>query len=88
MDVHSQTVSNPDYQVAINDFVEWEKLHGRIPVETIILLSTGYGKFWPNMKQYSGMKNPDSNMHFPGLHPKAAAGLISEKDQSNRDRHF
>ena len=83
LDVSAKALANADYQVAIQDFEAWEKLHGRIPDHAIVLLNTGYSRFWPDAKKYLGTaeKGPDAvaKLHFPGLHPDAARWL-----QSNR----
>jgi kynurenine formamidase len=78
IDVSNEANHNPDYLISINDFEQWEKLHGSIPQDSIVLLSTGYGNYWPNMKKYSGSTNPH-DLHFPGLSPDAAAWLINER---------
>src|SRR6185312_4747187 len=48
IDVSNKVKNNPDYQISIEDFMQWEKIQGKIPARTIVLLSTGYGKYWPN----------------------------------------
>ncbi|MCC6462173.1 MAG: cyclase family protein [Saprospiraceae bacterium] len=83
LDVSAKALNNPDYQVSIADFEDWEKKHGRLPDGVIVLLRTGYGKFWPDRKTYMGTdeRGPAAvaKLHFPGLHPDAAQWLSTQR---------
>ncbi len=83
VDVSASAATNRDYQVSVADFEAWEKTHGKIPDKAIVLLRTGYGKFWPNREQYLGTSEVGAEavakLHFPGLHPEAAAWLVSNR---------
>lgn len=80
VDVSDKSLADPDYRVQISDFEDWEQQNGKIPDQTIILIRTGYGKFWPDPSTYMGTsaKGPEAiaNLHFPGLHPDAANWLV------------
>ena len=62
----------------------WKEKFGKIKDRTIILLRTGYGKYYPNKIEYLGteLKGAEgvSNLHFPGLDPKAADWLVKERN--------
>lgn len=77
MDVSAKCAQNPDYQFTARDIAEWEKAHGRIPDGAVVLVRTGWGKFWPDRKRYLGSDKPGdtANLHFPGIAPDAAAEL-------------
>jgi kynurenine formamidase len=81
VDVRKACEDDPDYQVGVDDFLAWEQRHGPIPSGAIVLLSTGFGKFWPDRVRYMGTdaRGPDavSDLHFPGLHPDTARWLMS-----------
>lgn len=83
VDASHAVKNNSDYQVGIKDFIEWEKINGKIPANTIVLISTGYGKYWPNRELYSGTKKSGAasltDLHFPGLDPNAALWLVQER---------
>lgn len=72
-----------DYRIAIQDLEQWEAVHGRIPGEAIVLLDTGHARFWSSRKEYLGteLRGPEGvqSLHFPGLHPDAAAWLVKER---------
>jgi kynurenine formamidase len=83
LDVTEQGARDRDYLVALSDIQCWEAEHGRIPTDAIVLLNTGYAKFWPSRKNYLGTelrgKEGVRVLHFPGLHPEAAAWLVRER---------
>lgn len=83
VDVARQCENNSDYLVTESDFNSWEKRNGRIPAGTIVLLRTGFGKFYPSRKKYLGTdeRGPGAvlNLHFPGLHPDAARWLTQNR---------
>jgi kynurenine formamidase len=79
VDVSQPCASNSDYLVTMQDFVAWERSHGRIPEGSIVLLRTGFGKYWPDRVPYMGTDERGEQavpkLHFPGLHPDAADWL-------------
>lgn len=83
IDVSENALADPDYLVSVKDFTEWEKKHGQLPEGSIVLLNTGYAKYWPNRVKYMGTdkRGPDAvkELHFPGLDPKAASWLIENR---------
>jgi kynurenine formamidase len=83
VDVTQQCASNPDYLVSVSDFESWEKQNGKIPTGSIILLRTGYGKFYPDKKKYLGTDERGAEavakLHFPGLDPAAATWLAKNR---------
>lgn len=84
IDVSEQAAANRDYQIGIADFQAWEDRHGRIPDGAIVLLQTGYGRYWPNRLRYLGTDKRGTagvaELHFPGLHPAAAQWLVSDRN--------
>ena len=83
IDVSKETLKNNDYQISIRDFTIWESSYGKIRDETIVLLHTGYGRYWPDRLKYLGTdktgKEALSDLHFPGLHPDAANWLVENR---------
>ena len=83
IDVSKQCAANPDYQVSAADFQGWEKMNGPVPAGAIVLLRTGYGRFWPDRKKYMGTdeRGPQAvaKLHFPGLHPDAARWITQNR---------
>ena len=83
VDVTSQAAANPDYQVSVADFQNWERRNGRIAPGTIVLLRTGWGKFYGDPKKYLGTDQRGAEavakLHFPGLDPAAARWLTQNR---------
>ncbi len=83
IDVSRQCAADRDYQVRIEDFLTWEQKHGRRLNDVIVLLRTGFGKYWPDRVKYMGTdeRGPEAvrELHFPGLHPDAAKWLVANR---------
>lgn len=83
IDVTAQCATNPDYLVSVADFQNWERRNGRIRPGTIVLLRTGFGKYYPDRKKYLGTEERGdqavAKLHFPGLDPAAARWLTQNR---------
>jgi len=83
IDVTRQCAGDADYLVGISDIQNWEKRFGRIPAGSIVLLRTGFGKYYPDRKKYLGTDERGAGavpkLHFPGLDPKAATWLTQNR---------
>jgi len=83
VDVSRQVADDRDYQVTVADFENWEREHGPLPDGVIVLLRTGFEKFWPDLLSYLGTeakgKDAVPMLHFPGLHPDAARWLVAHR---------
>lgn len=83
VDVSKQCAANPDYQIKAGDFLRWEKENGAIQKGAIVLLRTGYGKYWPDRKRYMGTDERGAEavakLHFPGLDPDAARWIVENR---------
>src|SRR5215203_1701587 len=83
VDVAAQCAANPDYLVSVADIQNWEKRNGRIPAGTIVLLRTGFGKYYPDRKKYLGTDERGdkavAKLHFPGLDPAAARWITTNR---------
>jgi kynurenine formamidase len=84
IDVSAKALADRDYQVGIDDIQNWEKEHGTIPDNTIVLFRTGYGSFYPDRAGYFGTPKTGSEaipeLHFPGIEPTAAAWLVENRN--------
>ncbi len=84
IDVSSKAQDNPDYLISIEDIQAWEKKHKKdVPEGSIVLLETGFSKFYPDKKKYLGTTERGEHavreLHFPGLSPEAAQWLVQNR---------
>jgi kynurenine formamidase len=78
IDVSRQAAADPDYRLSIQDVKLWEAKHGTIQEGAIVLLRTGWGKWWGDRKRYLGDDTPGdaSHLHFPSYGKDAAEFLV------------
>lgn len=83
VDVRDACERDRDHLVTRAELQAWEQEHGAIPDGAIVLLRTGFGRFWPDRVRYMGTdeRGPEAvaKLHFPGLHADAARWLVSER---------
>ncbi|MDR4496092.1 MAG: cyclase family protein [Nitrospirales bacterium] len=81
LDIREKVASNPDYTLQLTDIVEWESQHGRIPSKSVVLLLTGWGRYWPHPTQYFGSPTPSDplSLHFPSFSKVSAEFLVRER---------
>ena len=72
-----------DFLITTDHILAWEKSHGRIPENAIILLRTGFDQYWPDTKRYLGtdLKGEAgvAALCFPGLQPETATWLAQQR---------
>jgi kynurenine formamidase len=83
VDLTGPAGSQPDYRVTTADFTAWEQTNGEIAAGAIVLIRTGYSKFWPDAARYLGTAERGeaavAKLHFPGLHQDAARWLAETR---------
>ena len=81
IDVTKSAARDVDYRVTLDDVRDWERNHGRIPSGAIVIMNSGWGKFWPNKKKYLGTDKAGdvANLHFPGYSKEAAEFVVNER---------
>jgi kynurenine formamidase len=81
VDISEACDRNSDYRLSVNDLTGWEKQHGAIPEGSLVVVRTGWGKYWPDKKHYLGSDVPGDIkvLHFPGLSVEAARFLVTQR---------
>jgi kynurenine formamidase len=81
IDVSGSASSDPDYRLTVDDVARFEKQHGTIEPGTIVLLRTGWSRFWPDRRRYLGDDTPGdaTRLHFPSFGEEAARLLIESR---------
>lgn len=65
IDVRAKCAGNADYEVTVADIEAWERRHGRIPPESMVIIWTGWDAKW-GTDAYFGY-DADRIMHQPGF---------------------
>lgn len=78
LDIRDKAAENPDYALTVDDILEWEKKHGKVPDGSLFLLQTGQWRFWPDRTAYMGLDD-NGTRHFPCMSPEAATFLTTER---------
>jgi len=81
IDISAACEKDPDYRLSVADIVSWERKHGSIPDGAIVLVHTGWGKFWSERKRYLGSDatGDATHLHFPGISREAAEFLVTRR---------
>jgi kynurenine formamidase len=83
VDVSLKCAADRDYQVTVEDFEAWEKANLASLQDRIVLIRTGFGRYWPDREKYLGTaeqgKGAVAKLRFPGLDPSAADWLVSKR---------
>jgi len=83
VDVTAKCAADADYRVTVGDLQAFELAHGPIPDRAILLIRTGFSARWPDAGRYLGTaergQSAVAKLHFPGLHPDAAAWLVANR---------
>jgi len=81
-DVRRKAQADPEYQLQVADIRTWEKRNGRLPRGAVVLMLSGWGKFWGDRKRYFGTDQPAdvANLRFPGFSKEAAEFLVKERE--------
>jgi kynurenine formamidase len=81
IDVRTQCDANADYELTVGDLLAWESRYGRIPDDALVLMLSGWGQRWPDVRRYLGSETPGDarTLHFPGFSRQAAEFLVSQR---------
>ncbi len=78
INITPQAEAEPDYGLTLKDIQDWERQHGRIPDGAIVLLNTGWGRFWSTPERFQG-RDTRGNLHFPSYTEESARFLIHDR---------
>ena len=83
IDISSGAAADRDYEASVDDVLDWEREHGRLPDGIILLFRTGFAQFWPDRERYMGTAKRGAEgvaeLRFPGIHPDLARWLVAER---------
>jgi kynurenine formamidase len=78
IDARAQTRRDVDYALKVSDLRAFERRHGRIPRDAMVVMWTGFQSRWDDPARYV---NADEKgvLHFPGFGVEATRWLIRER---------
>jgi kynurenine formamidase len=81
VDVHARAAADPDMLIRVRDLEADEAAFGRIPEGAIVLLRTGWARYWPDALRYLGTaaRGDTTHLHFPGLSARPPAGSTARR---------
>lgn len=81
IDVSAEAANDRNYRLTAADIETFEKQHGRIESGSIVMLRTGWSRYWPDAKAYLGDDTPGdaSRLQFPSYGADAARILVEER---------
>ena len=81
IDVSAEAQADRNYRLSSDDVLGFEQSHGRIRPGTIVLLRTGWSRYWPDALSYLGDDTPGdaSRLQFPSYGEDAARLLVEER---------
>ena len=77
IDISDRCSTDADATLRPEDLEAWEGRHGTIPAGSVVIVRSGWAKFWPDWNAYYGSDTPEdvTTLHFPGISETAAAVL-------------
>ena len=83
VDVTARAEADADYRLDVPALEAWERSHGRMPDQSIVLVRTGWSSRWPDKSRYLGTTKTGpvgvAELHFPGIDSSAARWLAAER---------
>ncbi len=78
IDAVDKAKENPEYRITVDDLLAWERKHGQIPDGAIMVLNTGWGRYWGDYDAFFGV-DEKGHWHFPGISPPACQWLVDNR---------
>lgn len=78
IDVTDKVAANMDYEITVEDILNFEIKYGKIPENSFVAMRTDWGEKWPD-KTLLENKDYDHKEHFPGWSLEALKYLVEDK---------
>lgn len=78
VDARRQAAKDPDYALTVADLKRFERKHGRIPRNAIVVMWTGWQERWDDPDAYLNADG-EGVLHFPGISVEATEWLIENR---------
>ncbi|XP_076039264.1 isatin hydrolase-like [Oratosquilla oratoria] len=84
MDISEKVSEDPIAELSADDVTSWLETNGQIPDGAIVLVRTGWGKYYGNKTAYFGPDWENGNMTLPGISPGAANLFVDYERMTGR----
>jgi kynurenine formamidase len=78
IDVRRQSARNADFALSVRDVKRFERRHGRIPRNALVVMWTGWQERWDDPEAYLNA-DAEGVLHFPGFGVEATEWLIENR---------
>ena len=78
VDSRSSAGVDPDHALTLDDIDEWERRHGKIAAGSIVLLLTGWRRYWDEPERFINL-GADGLMHTPGFTSEVVSFLMERR---------
>jgi len=75
IDIIEKVKANPEYKVTVDDIMDWKKRNGEIPDGAIVIVKSGWDRYWGDYNAYFGVDAAGKH-HYPGIGPDACQWLV------------
>ncbi len=81
IDVQEACARDRDYLLSVQDIELDERRHGPIRTGDVVLIRTGFGRTYPDLKRYLGsdVRGRADGLSFPGIGEAAAMALVERR---------
>ena len=81
VDITAKAARDPDALLTLDDLHAFERRAGRTPDGAIVLVRSGWDRYWDDPARYLGTVVPGdtAHLHFPGVAPDTAAWLTTAR---------
>jgi kynurenine formamidase len=81
VDISTEVGDDPNVHLTADHLKSWEQVHGKIPDNSLLLIRTGWSRFWPDPLTYSGTTERNASLlKFPSISGEAAKWLIANRN--------
>lgn len=77
LDVRAKCEEDADFTLSVEDVLAWEAIHGQIPAGSLVIMFTGWSRFWGTDKLFNF--DESGVMHFPGFSGDVVRWLFTHR---------
>jgi kynurenine formamidase len=79
IEIADRAAKDPDTVVTVDDLLQWEKRHGRVPAGALVAMHAGWDARATSADHFLN-RDANGTLHAPGFSEQAARFLVAERD--------